>query len=81
MENNTEITVEQTRERLIQIMMNYSGKSETGYILRGNTIGIEGILNLLECSLSAQKEELDRLRKSAKQTAKKIEFLSQQPLI
>ena len=81
MRKHEETTIEHVQERLVQIMTKFSGKSETGYILRGNTIDIMQLLNILECSLNAQKEELDRLRKTTRQTAKKLDFLSQQSLI
>ena len=76
-----EITIEQVKTRLTIIMTRFSGKSETGEILRGCTITTEEILNLLESSLSAQKTELSELKKIAKQQARRISDLAQQPLI
>lgn len=76
-----EITIEQVRNRLIFIMAKFSGKSETGQILAGCTITIEEILNLLESSLNTQKAELSELKKNAKQQARRISDLAQQPLI
>lgn len=78
-----EITVEDVRGRLLGIMLKFAGggKTETGQILSQVNLNVLEILNLLDCSLSQQKEEIDRLRKSAKQQARKLESLSQGSLL
>ena len=73
--------VEQAVTRLKMTLQNFAGDNgDLKAILDRHTFGFEELLTLLESSLAAQKEELDRLRKDAKRLTKRIDSLAQAQL-
>lgn len=74
--------IQQITERLRCIIINFAGNSDTSAIIRGySSISANGLLDLLESSLHAQRDELIRLKKTAKSLTKRVDNLSQQQLL
>ena len=73
--------VEQAVTRLKMTLQTFAGDNgDLKAILDRHTFTFEELLTLLESSLAAQKEELDRLRKDAKRLTKRIDSLAQAQL-
>ena len=73
--------VEQATTRLKMVLQEFAGDNgDLKAILDRHTFRFEELLTLLESSLAAQKEELDRLRKDAKRLTKRIDSLAQAQL-
>lgn len=72
--------IEQAVTRLKMVLQKYAG-GDLQLILEKHTFKFEELLSLLESSLVAQKDELDRLRKDAKRLTKQIDSISQGQLI
>ena len=73
--------VEQAVTRLKMTLQKFAGDNgDLRAILDRHTFSFDELLTLLESSLAAQKEELDRLRKDAKRLTKRIDSLAQAQL-
>ena len=75
---------ESIRQYIADIILRFAGqKGETALILMKyrDSMTSREMLQILESSLHAQNEELKSLRKITKQTSKRLEILSQQPLL
>ena len=74
--------VEQAVVRLKMTLQKFADNNgDLKAILDRHTFRFEELLTLLETSLVAQKEELDRLRKNAKRLTKRIDSLAQGQLL
>lgn len=74
--------VEQAVVRLKMTLQKFADNNgDLKAILDRHTFRFEELLTLLETSLVAQKEELDRLRKNAKRLTKQIDSLAQGQLL
>lgn len=74
--------VQQATLRLKMTLQKYAGeKGDLKAILDRHSFKFEELLTLLESSLSAQKDEIDRLRKEAKQLTKRLDTLAQGQLL
>ena len=75
-------TVDQAVTRLKMTLRKFADNNgDLKAILDRHIFSFEELLTLLESSLLAQKDELDKLRKDAKRLTKRIDSLAQGQLI
>lgn len=75
-------TVSEATTRLKMVLSKFAGeKGDLKQILASHNFKFEELLTLLESSLNAQKEELDRLRKDTRKLTRRIDALSQCQLL